>query len=223
MTRRDHGLLVAALTPPLGRTLMVTKLDEIAEYAGREFLLSTNRWSDGTVDPHGDRHLEHFRLAGTTPVWTYACAGALVEKRVWMRPGENTTYVHYQPTRNFPQAFTHIALINTVVRLAAARAGSTPLAHAIVEQAGKHDSAQTKTRAVSHRRAYYDATTPARASRRERRTPDASDDPAAKRTEMMRQHQVRRVPVVDDQQRRFRGSCRPRAQQATGKSRGRAA
>ncbi len=107
MTRRDHGLLVAALTPPLGRALMVAKLDEIAEYAGREFPLSTNRWSAGPVDPHGYRHLEHFRLEGMTPVWTYACAGALVEKRVWMRPGENTTYVHYQLTRNFPQVFTH--------------------------------------------------------------------------------------------------------------------
>lgn len=99
VTRRYHGLLVAALTPPLGRTLMVAKLDEIAEYAGQEFPLATNRWRDGTVAPHGYEHIEHFRLEGTTPVWTYACADALVEKRLWMRPGENTTYVHYQLER----------------------------------------------------------------------------------------------------------------------------
>lgn len=62
--------------------------------------LATNRWRDGTVAPHGYRHLEHFRLEGATPVWTYAWADALVEKRVWMPPGENTTYVHYQLKRS---------------------------------------------------------------------------------------------------------------------------
>jgi len=36
---------------------------------------------------------------------------------------------------NFPQAFTHIALINAAVRLAAAHRGEKPVAHAIVEDA----------------------------------------------------------------------------------------
>jgi len=34
LTRRYHGLLVAALKPPLGRTLLVAKLDETVEYDG---------------------------------------------------------------------------------------------------------------------------------------------------------------------------------------------
>jgi hypothetical protein len=34
LTRRYHGLLVAALKPPVGRTLLVAKLDETAEYGG---------------------------------------------------------------------------------------------------------------------------------------------------------------------------------------------
>jgi len=38
---------------------------------------------------------------------------------------------------NFPQAFTHIALINTAVRLAAAKQGRKPEPEAIVESAGR--------------------------------------------------------------------------------------
>ena len=34
LTRRYHGLLVAALQPPLGRHLLVSKLDETATYQG---------------------------------------------------------------------------------------------------------------------------------------------------------------------------------------------
>jgi predicted glycogen debranching enzyme len=98
-TRRYHGLLVAALAPPLGRTLLVAKADESVVYGGRTYALGTNRWADGTVAPSGYLHLERFRLEGTTPVWTYACADALLEKRVFMEPGANTTYVTYRPVR----------------------------------------------------------------------------------------------------------------------------
>jgi hypothetical protein len=95
LTRRYHGLLIAALKPPLGRTLLVAKADEQVEYDGLRRPLFTNRWADGTVDPHGYEDLEEFRLEGTTPVWTYACADARIEKRVFMELGANTTYVRY--------------------------------------------------------------------------------------------------------------------------------
>jgi len=94
-TRRYHGLLVAALKPPLGRTLLVAKLEETAQYDGGEYALFADRWVDGTVDPCGYNHLERFRLEGTTPVWTFACADARLEKRVWMQAGANTTFVQY--------------------------------------------------------------------------------------------------------------------------------
>jgi predicted glycogen debranching enzyme len=98
-TRRYHGLLMAALQPPVGRTQLVAGVDEIAQYGGETFALSTHRWSSGTVDPQGFRLLQSFHLEGTTPVWTYALADALLEKRVWMRQGENTTYVQYTMVR----------------------------------------------------------------------------------------------------------------------------
>ena len=98
-TRCYHGLLVAALQPPLGRTILVAKLDETARYASQEFALFTNRWADGTVAPEGYRNIERFHLEGTTPVWTFALADALLEKRIFMASGANTTYVVYRLAR----------------------------------------------------------------------------------------------------------------------------
>ncbi len=99
LTRRYHGLLIAALRPPLGRTLLVAKIDEIARYNGRAYPLATNRWLSGALDPQGYQHIQRFRLEGATPVWTFAYADALLEKSVWMQPGANTTYVRYELVR----------------------------------------------------------------------------------------------------------------------------
>ena len=98
-TRRYHALLVAALKPPLGRTVMAAGVHETVEYAGAEWPLFAARWVSGIVDPHGYRLIERFRLDGTTPVWTYACADALVEKCVWMEHGANTTHVRWRVLR----------------------------------------------------------------------------------------------------------------------------
>lgn len=95
LTRRYHGLLIAALHPPLGRTQLVAAIDEVVHYLGADFSLATHRWAGGAIDPRSFLTLESFHLEGTKPVWTYALADALLEKRVWMRQGENTTYIQY--------------------------------------------------------------------------------------------------------------------------------
>jgi predicted glycogen debranching enzyme len=113
LTRRYHGLLVAALAPPLGRTLLLTKVDEVAWYDAQSYDLYTNRWADGSVGPPGDRHIEHFALEGTMPVWRFACADALLEKRIWMQQGANTTYIQYSLRRGTqPLQLTLKALVN---------------------------------------------------------------------------------------------------------------
>jgi predicted glycogen debranching enzyme len=113
LTRRYHGLLVAALNPPLGRTLLLAKLDELIQYRGQFYPLYTNRWSDGSVDPHGYREIESFHLEGSLPVWKFAIADALLEKRIWMPIGENTTYIRYTLHRaRSPLSFSIKALTN---------------------------------------------------------------------------------------------------------------
>ncbi|NJL66333.1 MAG: glycogen debranching protein [Microcoleus sp. SM1_3_4] len=113
LTRRYHGLLVAALKPPLGRTLMLAKLDETAVYNDRAYPLYTNRWADGTIEPQGYKYIESFHLEGTTPVWRFALADAILEKRIWMQQSANTTYIQYRLHRaSKPIALAVKALVN---------------------------------------------------------------------------------------------------------------
>ena len=113
LTRRYHGLLIAALHPPVGRTQLVAKLEETASYDGSSHALGTNSWASGAVEPKGHLTLERFLLEGTTPVWRFALADALLEKRIWMRQDENTTYVQYSLLRgNGPVRLFLKALVN---------------------------------------------------------------------------------------------------------------
>jgi predicted glycogen debranching enzyme len=113
LARRYHGLLVAALAPPLGRTLLAAKLDEVVTYAGASWNLGVNRWQSGAAAPQGYRFVERFSIESGAAVWAYACADALIEKRVWMEQGANTTYVRYRLLRGFePAALAIKALVN---------------------------------------------------------------------------------------------------------------
>ena len=113
VTRCYHGVLVAALHPPVGRTQLVAKLEETVGYDGSEFALATNRWLSGAVEPQGYLNIESFRLEGSIPVWRFALADALLEKRIWMQQGENTTYVQYSLLRgNGPFRLAVKALVN---------------------------------------------------------------------------------------------------------------
>ncbi|HMD01860.1 MAG TPA: glycogen debranching enzyme N-terminal domain-containing protein, partial [Candidatus Baltobacteraceae bacterium] len=95
LTRRYHGLLMAALAPPLGRTLLLAKIEATAAIDGRTCELGANRWADGTIGPHGYREIERFRLDGSVPTWSYAFSDVELERTIWMESGENTTYVRY--------------------------------------------------------------------------------------------------------------------------------
>jgi predicted glycogen debranching enzyme len=95
MSRRYHGLLVAALQPPVGRTQLVAWIDEIVRCNDAEFALATHHWASGAIEPRGFQYIKEFRLEGAMPVWTYGVGDARLEKRVWMEQGANTTYVQY--------------------------------------------------------------------------------------------------------------------------------
>jgi predicted glycogen debranching enzyme len=95
-TRRYHGLLVAALLPPGGRTFLAGGVDEVVRVENQTFPLATHRWASGAVAPQGHRCLRNFRLEGGLPVWTYQVASARIEKCIWMSYGENTTFIQYR-------------------------------------------------------------------------------------------------------------------------------
>ncbi|MBV8856454.1 MAG: glycogen debranching enzyme family protein [Acidobacteria bacterium] len=96
-TRRYHGLLVAATRPPVGRTALLSKLEETLIVAGRRHELSANQY-EGAVHPQGFQWLSRFRL-DPFPVFTYRVEGFELEKAVVMLHGENTTCVRYSLRR----------------------------------------------------------------------------------------------------------------------------
>ena len=112
LTRRYHGLLIAALRRPVERTLLFSKIDEILAEGDQEYALFTNRWRQGTVEPAGFHHLESFHLEGTTPVWRFALADQWVEKRIWLEPGVDRTYIQYRLYGDRPLQFHGKLLLN---------------------------------------------------------------------------------------------------------------
>jgi predicted glycogen debranching enzyme len=98
-TRRYHGFLLASLQPPALRTLLVAKVDVSVVYRGRAYRLFANEFAGGTVDPCGFVHLESFTVMDGMPVWRYALADALLEQRIFMAPGANTSYLRLEVLR----------------------------------------------------------------------------------------------------------------------------
>ena len=95
VTWRYHGLLIAALPAPLGRTLMLNHLAEhvrlpdgaITQFGGAE------PTQPGEADRPG--YLTEFRLDNQLPTWRYEINGIVIEKRVLMLYLQNTTHITY--------------------------------------------------------------------------------------------------------------------------------
>ena len=92
-TRRYHGLLVAATKPPVGRMVLLSKLEETLVIDGRRHDLSANRYP-GVVHPQGYLYLKEFRQ-DPFPVFVYDVEGMEIEKSVFMVHGENSTVIQY--------------------------------------------------------------------------------------------------------------------------------
>jgi predicted glycogen debranching enzyme len=99
-TRRYHGLLIAALTPPVNRTVVLSKLEETVVVGGERHELSANQYP-GAVHPQGFHFLTSFQRR-SFPEFVYEAAGVQLKKTIACLPGENTTLVVYEvlATRN---------------------------------------------------------------------------------------------------------------------------
>ncbi len=96
-TRRYHGILVAATRPPLGRMVLLSKLEETVIIGGQRFEISCNQYP-GLVHPEGYKYLTQFRL-DPFPVWTFELGGMVMEKTVFMIYGENSTACRWRIIR----------------------------------------------------------------------------------------------------------------------------
>ncbi|HKQ46951.1 MAG TPA: amylo-alpha-1,6-glucosidase [Phycisphaerae bacterium] len=93
LTRRYHGLLVAAVEPPVERFVLLAKLDTTATINGLTYELATNDYAEA-VHPQGYRLLESF-TPRPQPTWRWRVGDALIEQTLCMTAGEDTTWVRY--------------------------------------------------------------------------------------------------------------------------------
>ncbi len=96
-TRRFHGLLIAALPAPLGRTMVFNHLSEALLLPdGRKILLCAEECRSGEAELSCGDHLVEFRLEMGLPVWRFEIDDFVLEKRVLMPHGQNTVHVNYK-------------------------------------------------------------------------------------------------------------------------------
>jgi predicted glycogen debranching enzyme len=95
-TRRYHGLLVAALQAPQGRTVMLNHLmEQVRLPNGRTVRLGGEQRADGHLDLHGLEFFREFRLEAGLPVWRWEIDDWTLEKRVLLLHEQNTVHVGY--------------------------------------------------------------------------------------------------------------------------------
>src|SRR5437868_13815592 len=97
ITRRYHGLLIAALPAPLGRTVMLSHVAEQLILAdGRCFEIGGRESTGDAPDAHGTGYLTEFRLEAGLPIWRYDVEGVVIDKRVFLPHMQNTVHVTYE-------------------------------------------------------------------------------------------------------------------------------
>jgi predicted glycogen debranching enzyme len=96
-TRRYHGVLVAALPAPLGRTMMLCQVTEVLRLADGTILRFGAEPETGSPSsPPTAGHLSELRLEGGLPVWRFSAQGYTLEKRIFLGHLQNTAYVLYR-------------------------------------------------------------------------------------------------------------------------------
>ena len=97
VTRRYHGLLIAALPTPLGRVVMWNHVSEFLRFGDDDIVsLGAEERAGGQLDLKGADWLREFRLEDGLPVWTYHVRDLVLEKRVILPHLQNTVHVSYR-------------------------------------------------------------------------------------------------------------------------------
>lgn len=96
-TRKYHGLLVAALLPPFGRTVMFNHLAEQVIFPdGERYWMGCEERGQGTFHLEAMKNLKEFYLEDGMPVWVFEIRGLLIEKRLLLIHFQNTVLITYK-------------------------------------------------------------------------------------------------------------------------------
>ena len=97
ITRRYHGLLIAALPAPLGRMVMWSHVSEFLRFGDDDVVsLGAEERAGGQLNLQGADFLREFRLEDGLPVWIYRVRDLTIEKRVLLPHLQNTVHISYQ-------------------------------------------------------------------------------------------------------------------------------
>ncbi len=92
-TRKYHGLLVAAMAPPVRRMVLLSRVEETVFTEGEGASLACSEYP-GTIHPTGHRFLRAFNQL-PFPRWAYQGDGWTIEKCLRLLHGENTVCLSY--------------------------------------------------------------------------------------------------------------------------------
>jgi len=95
ITRRYHGVLIAALPNPLGRTMMLNGVSERLRLPNRR-VAYTGPEELADAPPENFLPLAGFHLESGLPVWRYQIEGFVLEKRLLFLYRQNTVHVRYR-------------------------------------------------------------------------------------------------------------------------------
>jgi predicted glycogen debranching enzyme len=97
ITRRYHGVLIAALPAPLGRMVMLSQVaEQLRLEDGRRINFGGREHSGESSNIRRAAFLTEFRLESGLPVWRYDVDGVVLEKRVFLSHMQNTVHIVYE-------------------------------------------------------------------------------------------------------------------------------
>src|SRR5687768_13073227 len=102
-TRRYHALLLAAITPPTGRFVLVNGFDAWIETDKGRLPISSQYYAPDVLHPDGATRIEAF-VAQPWPQWIFRLPdGTRIEQEIFVSKGEPLTLLRWNvlgPTKN---------------------------------------------------------------------------------------------------------------------------
>lgn len=95
-TRRYHGLLVVATSPPGGRHLALAALDPVVIIGDRRVELGVHEWRSGVLAPCGSDYLDGFDLIDGVPRWRWSIGSVTLESEIAMTHGSPAVGVRWR-------------------------------------------------------------------------------------------------------------------------------
>lgn len=105
-SRKYHGLLIACLTSPEERYMMLNKLQEQVICEGKSYPLTTTKYQKNIV--RGYENQQSFSYDGL-PHYRYVINGLVIDKQVALAYGKNTVVIAYDICNNSKEAVLDVS------------------------------------------------------------------------------------------------------------------